>query len=373
MPELRYFSHSRCDTDESCRRHRYLSSEWGGTGLSPTNAGWDLVYGNLIHSHLDGLAKTGGIDYIAARMECYKAAVDAGIGMLIARDWSAMAEGHLRGFVKNVWPRWMKEYDIVEAEKMRSWDALTADPWYGADSSVQQVFRFRYRQDILLRNKFNGQLTYIDYKTTSSDDSKWVASWSKHPQLHSSAYAMAQNGINIDQMLVQGLYKGWKDKKTGGPTSIFCKGWVNRQFSMMPEYSYTYQRSKGWEAFSTADEFDDLSEWVANMPADILLKQFPCTGPIMPRMDIGKEWFAQQLIREVEVAEAASKLQSAQSQDEVDQILRRYFKQNLTKCQPSFGYECEMKNICWVPSVGADPLASGEFKRREQIFEDGVE
>ncbi len=228
----------------------------------------------------------------------------------------------------------MKEYDIVEAEKMRSWDALTADPWYGADSSVQQIFRFRYRQDILLRSKFNEQLTYIDYKTTSSDDSKWVASWSKHPQLHSSAYAMAQNNINIDQMLVQGLYKGWKDKKTGGPTSIFCKGWVNRQFSMM---------------------------------------QFPCTGPIMPRMDIGKEWFMQQLIREVEVAEAASKLQSAQSQDEVDQILRRYFKQNLTKCQPAWGYECEMKNICWVPSVGADPLASGEFKRREQIFEDGVE
>jgi hypothetical protein len=293
----------------------------------------------------------------------------------LARDWSALAEGHLRGFVKAVWPRWMAEYEVVESEKLRSWDTVEPEihGWGPGYPTPATTYRFRFRQDILLRSKFNGEVVYIDYKTTSDDSPKWIAHWAKSPQLHSSAYALKQLGISVDQMLVQGFNKGWKDKKTGAPGSIFVKGWVNRQFSMMPEYSYTYQRSKGWEAFSVAEEFDDLGDWVANMPSEIIIAQFPQTGPIMPRDDIAQTWFRQQLIREAEVAEAVRNLQQASSDGEVTSILDRAFRQDFNKCQPSFGYECSFKNLCWVPSVGADPLASGEYKRRLPVFEDGAE
>jgi hypothetical protein len=366
MSTTRYFSHSRCETDETCRRARYLGSEWGGTGLSAVGQGWELTYGNLIHKHLKDLALSSSIDYIAARLECYKAAIDSGLSVQLAHDWSAMAEGHLRGFVKAVWPAWMAEYTVVEAEQLRSWDA-----WSGLTDGQPRTYRYRFIQDLLLKNKFNGSIRYVDYKTTSNDDAKWIASWAKSTQLHGSAHALKQLGIEVDDMLVCGLYKGWKDKKTGGPGSIFCKGWVNRAYSMMPEYSYTYQRGKGWEAFSVASEFDDLSEWVANMPLDILSAQFPLTGPIPPRDDIAETWFRQQLIREAEVAAAVHDLQFVKHEAEVTSIMDTAFRQNFSKCQPAWGYGCQFDSICWVPAVGADPIGSGQFIRREQRFEDG--
>lgn len=78
-------------------------------------------------------------------------------------------------------------------------------------------------------------------------------------------------------------------------------------------------------------------------------------------------------MREAEVAEAMHELGQAEDEPQVQLTLDKHFKQNFTKCQPAFGYECPMKDICWVPTVGADPLGSNLFKRREAQFEDGAE
>lgn len=368
MAEVRYFSYSRASKDSSCNRARYLGSEWGGTGLSPIFGGWDAEYGNIIHKWINILAIEGKINYSVARTDIETRAKEFGIALFLAQDWGAMGEGHLRGFVKCVWPHWIADYEILEAEKMRSWNIGTDNLYDG------NIYRFRYRQDILFRNKHDGTIVYVDWKTTSDDSPRWIASWAKSAQLHSSAFALRECGITIDYMVIQGIYKGWKDKKTGGPGSIFAKGWVNREYSMSPQYSYKYERSKGWEPFSPASEFEDgLGEWVANMPEPILTAQFPRTAPIPPRFDIGAKWFAQQLYREVEVAEAVQKLHLVKSTEEMTQILDEHFQQDFDKCQPARGFDCEFAPICWIPSVNEDPLGSGQFKRREQVFEDGTE
>lgn len=341
---LRYFSYSRAAKDEHCERALYYHSEWGGTGLEAVSTGWDLVFGNFQHKYLNQLALNGSIDYTLVRKEVYDEALKAGLGPFLAQDYTAVAEGQLRAFTRYIWPRWLHDYSIRETEAMRQWE-------------VSAGYVFRFRQDILLQSKVDGHLMYPDYKTTSSNSPQWIASWAKSVQLHSSMYAMRKGyGIEINRAVVPGFYKGYKDKKDGSLRSVYAYGYVNREYPMNPQYSYEYTRSRGWEKFSTFDEFPDLSQWVANMPEHIIAEQFPTTGPIFPRNDIAEKYFKQQMIRQGEIAEAVVLLQSSTSVAEVNDILDKYFRQDFSNCEPAYGYPCEFRNICWIPWVEADPI-----------------
>lgn len=350
MSELRYFSHSRVESDEICRRKRYLSREFGGTGLVPITSGWDLVFGNIQHQYLDKLAKEGKIDFNAARTQIYDEAIKV-YDSIKSRDWAAISEGQLRGFVQSIWPIWMKEYDVYDSER---WIEYEAEPGYV----------FRARQDLLLKSKYDGHLSYREYKTTSSNSVDWIASWAKSVQLHTSMFVLREaQGIQVRDSVVQGLYKGYKDKKNNLQRSPFSQGWCNKQYSMIPDYKYEYTRAKGWEGFSTYEEFPSLDGWVAEMPHEILTLQYPSTGPIYPRDDIAKKFFRQQLIREHEVAEAAVLLQKAVTVESIEAILDKYYRQNFSKCEPAWGYKCEFTPICWIPWIEEDPLGSGQFMR----------
>lgn len=324
----------------------------------PIRAGWPLVHGNIVHTALEEFAKSGHCDLKSVQQKVKEQAALSGFDVIGQRDWAALVTGQLLGFMKCVWPALMAEYEVVDTEKWIEYDCPGG-------------FRFRARQDLLLRNKFDNHLAYIDYKNTSSNQPQWIKSWAKSVQLHSSMYAMRKSmEIDIQRAIVIGLYKGYNDKKNNIQRSVFNYGYVNREFQMSPEYSYEYKRSRGWEMFSTIDEFDgDLSNWVDGMATPLLTEQFPMTGPIFPRDDIAEKWFRQQLIREAEVADAMQLLQTATDIETIQRVLDKYFRQNFSHCDPSYGYSCEFKELCWQPWVEADPLGSGLFKRHEYEFE----
>lgn len=317
----------------------------------PLEKAWPAEHGTIVHEALDQLAKTGQIDFPTVRKKTQEKAAECGLDIINQRDWAAIVEGQLRGFLIEVWPHLMAEYEILDSER---WVVLDFGNGY----------RFRCRQDLLLRNRFDGHVCYVDYKNTSSTKAQWIKSWSKSVQLHSSMYAIEKaQGIKVERALVIGLFKGYKDEKKNNQRSIFSYAWVNREFQMSPQYSYEYQRSRGWELFSVADEFEDLDGWVGRMPHEILTDQYPQTAPIMYREDIAAEWFAQQLIREEEVATATQLLREAQSVEEINNVLRKYYKQNFSHCDPPYGFSCDYQPYCWIPHVAADPLSSGYFER----------
>lgn len=348
---LRLLSHSRVSNDFECERKLYLSREWGGTGLIPVEVSWDLVFGNIVHKHLESLGKTGSIDYLGARnqilaeaQKIYKVAHPA------PGYWAALGEGLLRAFVVGVWPHWMSEYEIEEAE---SW----------LEYEIAPGVIFRARRDLLLRSKIDSHLSYREFKTTSSHSPEWIASWSKSTQLHTGMYIeRVKGGRVIRDGVVQGLYKGWKDKKIGANLSAINRGWVSRQYSLLPEYSYE-RKYKGWEMFSPFEEFPDMSGWVESMPIETLSEQLPRTAPIFPRDDIAQKYFKQQVYRQAEIAEADVLLQKSTSLSEIDDILSKYYRQNFSKCEPAWGYDCEFRYLCWQPWVEADPLASKLYVR----------
>lgn len=358
---LRLYSYTRCASDDECQRKRYLAREWGGTGLQLLRDAWPLVHGNIVHKALEDFVKQGSIDYKAVASITRKEALDAGFDIIEARDWGAVVAGQLWGFVNHVWPYLMAEYEVIEAEK-----------WITMDSLIDDVtYRFRARQDLLLRNRFDGHLLYVDYKNTSSTKPRWIAAWNKSAQLHSSMHAIQQTtDFKVERALVIGLYKGYRDDKLKTQRSIFSYGWVNREYSMTPAYHYEYQRSRGWELFPVADEFEDPAEWFSKMPQEILAAQFLQTAPIFYRKDIAEEYFAQQLIREAHVAHAESLLQEATTVEQINEILRTYYKQNFSHCTPAYGFDCPFNELCWIESVKADPLGSGLFKRYESDIEE---
>lgn len=356
---LRKFSYTRSSADEECQRKLYLSREWGDTGLSPIKEGWNLVYGNIIHKALEEFAKSGKMDLQWAIKEVQTQAPKAGYDATSTQDWCMLAVGHLMGFEQVVWPGLMNEYEIVSTEKWIEYEA-------------KKGFLFRARQDLLLRNRFDGHLCYVDYKTTSSTKPQWIKSWNKSVQLHSSMYAMQKTTpYKVERAVVIGFYKGWKDDKKNIPCrSPLTYGYVNREFQMNPQYSYEYKAGKAWELMQVYSEFEgDPAPWIQKMPHPTLTEQFPMTGPIFARDDIAETWFRQQLIREQEISDAIVKLKSSTSLEEIQNILDTHFRQNFGKCDPSFGYGCEFEPYCWIPHVSADPLNSGYFKRHEYDFE----
>jgi hypothetical protein len=348
---IRMYSHSRCATDDNCQRERFLSREWGGTGLQPLgSSAWNLEYGTLIHSGMEDLALKGSIDYMKYRAEALGLAQRCGFDLIQARQWAAIAEGQLRGVVRSIWPGLMAEYEVAGGELWVNYDRPNG-------------MRFRARQDLLLKSRYDGHYCMVDYKTTSSNKPRWVKSWNKSIQMHSSIHALRKCcDVPIDRCIVIGFYKGYENERTKEQQSVFSTGYVNRQFAMVPTYSYEFQRSRGWEKFSTFDEFPNMEEWVAKMPEEHLSSQFIQTAPIPYREDIATEWFIQQDIREEEVDAACKALAAAESNDEVNDILRRHFKQNFSKCEPGWGYDCQFKDVCWIKHVSEDPLGSGRFQ-----------
>ncbi len=355
---LRLLSYTRSSKDQGCERAGYWSREWGGTGLVPTTSTWDLVYGNLLHKYLNLLAVNGSIDFQAVRDGIYAEALKAFGDINHAKDWATQAEGHMRAFVETVWPMWMKEYDVLEPE---AWVEYTIEPG----------FVFRARRDLLLVSKFDKHISYREYKSTSTNRPEFFASFDKDVQLHSGmVLEKYANGREIRDGVVQTFYKGYKDKKLKTQRHAFSQGYVNREYSLVPDYSYTYQRSKGWELLRTYDEFSDLSVWIAGMRnkhPEILSEQLGRTGPIFPREDITKAYFKQRLLRAKEISEGVELLQKALTVDEINDILDKYFPQNFEKCDPKYGgFKCEFSNLCWIKWQGADPLGSGQYERYDE-------
>lgn len=361
---LSLLSYTRCSKDDGCNRAGYYSREWGGTGLVPVTSAWDLVYGNIIHKWLAKLAENGSVPYLDVRKNVFEEAAKV-FTPEQAKAWAAQAEGHMRAFCETVWPLWMKEYEVYSPE---AW----------IEYEIAPKVMYRARRDLLLKSRFDGHISYREYKTSGTDKPEFFQSFEKDVQLHTGMllekYA---NGIEIRDGIVQTFYKGYRDKKLKIQRQAFAQGYVNREYSMLPEYSAKYQRAKGWELFNTYDEFPDLSVWITylrNKAPEIISEQLGRTGPIFPREDIVQKYFKQRVHRAREISEGVELLQKCLTVEEIHDVLDKYFPQNFDKCQPKYGgINCEFREICWTPWIEADPLGSGLFERYDPEKESKVE
>lgn len=215
---------SRSVTDWTCGRKRYLNYELDGFGIVPEDEPKELAMGSILHTSLAAIAEgqlAGDIDIDSiastAKQGVLKHFLDPHSASvmpsrsdkeeLYAKEQSTLVEGLIRGFYKYQWPQLMAMYPkilAIEQEMPYTYETLL----------------YMSKPDLVAATP-EGQVAYIEYKSTSSKKPEWINSWNSAIQLHSTTRAIESHlGERIDHVVVQGLYKGYE--AYGKQSSPFC-------------------------------------------------------------------------------------------------------------------------------------------------------
>lgn len=333
------FDRSRVTTDWKCRRRRFLNYEADGIGLQPPNAAYELYFGTLVHDALAAIAQMhqleSGVDIdaivAAGTTQLHTDLMEGRVGEeaeVYANEQCALFEGMIRGFYRLKWPDLLSTYPTIVT----------------VEQEVVTPYNFMVKPDLILQDP-NGMLVYVEYKTTGSNNEKWVESWQLNPQLHSYMKAIRDaTGLEIAAALVIGLYKGYV--RAGRQTSPFCyaHGKQGQPPFFEPELLYTYKA--GYRKIPTWELEGGLKKWVDEMPLDILSEQIIGVPPIYYNAEIGEAFFRQALVREKEIALTNQLLQIATDWQSRQAIMDATFPQNFEACTPSFGSPCPFRDIC---------------------------
>jgi hypothetical protein len=382
------FDRTRAEHDWACQRYRYYGFEFGGRGIAPTTGGFDAQLGTLLHRATETFAKTFGeqrdiLGEVAPQIgsDARQLAHDFDFNAQRVQEWGALAEGIIRGFYRHVWTRFMRDYEIV---------AIEPECELPIDSPGNKII-FMSRPDLILRDRRTGAYVYADWKSTSWNNEKWINSWSKKIQLHSGMRAATKTlGVHVEYAIIVGLYKGFE--KYDRRNSVFTYGFVHegQPGILDDQFSYEYMRAKGWQRFGLTQ--GTIANWVENMPEATLAAQFPETPLIPIRDDLVDKFVQQRGIREADIRNARETMKEIAELDDgvsdedklrlIDIEMNSCFSQNFDRCEPAWGYPCNMRDLCWQSAIRADPLGSGMFQwrdphhaaeRKQMGFEEGVE
>lgn len=354
--ELRLYDRSRVTTDWQCPRKRYLQYEFEGKGIVSGNTQLELYMGSALHDGLAVIALTSknGVDIDAIAVAAHKQMLD---GLMsnsygevedfdYAEEQATLVEGLLRGFHKHVWPSLMEQYPTILhiEEEMR----------YDHDGLV-----FMSKPDLVVADRDNN-VCYIEYKSTSSKKEGWTNSWATAVQLHSTIKAIeATFGEKVQQVLVQGLYKGFESY--GKQSSPFCYSYQRKGTPPFSKDETSYEYKAGFKRYPTWEMAGGVKKWVEEMPSQVLGDQFPQVPPIFPNEDLVNAFFEQRKWREREIELATDILSGGIDEEAKRNVLDVSFPQRFDQCNPYFGKGCMYKRICHGGVV--DPLNEGFIYR----------
>jgi hypothetical protein len=352
ISELKLYDRSRVTTDWTCPRKRFWNYEYNGRGIVSSNTSLDLFMGICLHDGLAGIARGFDIEELApvAKKQMFDALTEHSTGVMEEIDYAAeqstLLEGMLRGFHKQVWPRIQTQFPIILCieEEMR----------YDHDGLV-----FMSKPDLVVGDN-DGNVAYVEYKSTSSKSEGWVNGWSTAVQLHSTIKAIkATKDIDVNQVIVQGLYKGFTSY--GKQSSPFCYGYFRKGQPPFTEDQLEYSYKAGFKRTPTWEMDGGVKGWIEGMPESVLSEQFPQVPPIFINDDMVNNFFKQRGFRENEIQLALGILESTEDPDAFKNVLDVAFPQKFDSCSSYYGRECEFKRICF--GNVDDPLTSGWEER----------
>lgn len=346
------YDRSRVTTDWNCGKKRYWGYEYEGKGVSADALALELFLGTTFHDAAAVIATLQmrgekiDIDLIAdtAQQQVYQTLMGAWDGIdqpkWIEFCWEqgALLEGLIRAFYRDVWPALMTDYKVVAVEKefvYRHNENGLPDP--------DGMFQFMVKPDLLLEDH-DGNVVYFEYKTTSSKKDQWVNSWNTAIQLHSTCRAVAQAGINIVGVVVQGVYKGYESY--GKQSSPFCYGYARSANPPFVAGQVRYDYAAGFKRAPVWQMEGGVKKWVSDMPSELIGEQFPRTPVIFPKDDLVDKFFKQRAYREFEINKMGTIAPDI------------VFQQNFAECTPAWGKPCSFRRLCHgQPDV--NPLEKG--------------
>jgi hypothetical protein len=340
-------------TDWNCARKRFLQYEYDGKGIVSGNTHLELFMGSALHEGLAAIARDEyseekiGIDNIATTAhdvmtQSLLANTNGEVEEVdFAQEQATLVEGLLRGFYKHVWFNLMHQYpNILHIEEEMK---------YEHDGLV-----FMSKPDLIVADR-DGNAIYVEYKSTSSKKEGWVNSWATAVQLHSTIRAIkATTGLDIQQVLVQGLYKGFESY--GKQSSPFCYAYKRAGTPPFSHDEIQYAYKAGFKRYPVWEMAGGAKSWVEGMPPQILGEQFPQAPPIFVKDDLINAFFEQRKFREMEIQLAMQMMEHADEESKAG-ILNVAFPQKFSECHSYFNKTCEFLKICH--GHVEDPLKEG--------------
>ncbi len=358
---IKLYSKSSIERDWKCPRSYYWAYEHDGKGIQEQSKGLALHLGTALHDGLAVIAakwkETGQVDidviaqaaYEQTFGPLYEAAladpkIEPSEKHVFASEQACLVEGLLRGFVKHVWPRLMRDYDIFAVE-----EAMV----YKHGSIGMMV-----KPDLILKDKLTGDLWYFEYKSTSSKQDSWISSWATNIQLHSCVRAIQQDypDESIGGVIIQGLYKGYISY--GRQNSPFCYGYIKNGQPPFTKDQIAYEYRSGWKKIPVWEMEGGVKAWVNAMPDEILANQFPQTPPIFVNDDLIDAFFRQQEARQENIIGFS---EGKWIHEDREHLMDSVFPQRFDQCSPSYGFECPYRRLCHGSNI--DPIEAGYVYR----------
>ena len=315
---MRFTDRSRTELDWTCPRARYWAYEFQGKGLVPLETPKELAFG-LAMAEQTANIKQGK----AWNLESFQ-----GLERLVAKAL-------LIGYEKIVWPRWLRDFDLVSIEEEQP-------------KQLADWLTYNSRPDTIMRRKSDGSLWYgPEDKTTAWVDS--LLDYPKNIQLHATGLCIEHNREEkLAGALVQGLYKGFeKEGKLYHPLVFaYCKEGIP---GVVPD-QWNAKWTRNWERRCT-DEFEPggMEGWILKQPEEVIAECFPMSPPTMLRRDLAEKYLKQVLHRE-----AAVRTFHEQEGREMDVTFPQHFNQcdGFSKGRKP----CQYRELCWNPTAARFPL-----------------
>lgn len=211
--------------------------------------------------------------------------------------------------------------------------------------------------DRVLRHRRDGYVVYKEFKSTITAQKKWLDSWSYAIQLHLGMKALEEElkeKVRFAQII--GLMKGSEGYGDNPHLSHpYVWAWYNASTKKWTS-EYSQARSAQWEKMPVWEFDGGIVQWVIQCGEDTARSQFPHTGPVFLNDHMLNQWIEERTTREMLIADARGH----------DGTLwdMGVFPHSLKNCRPAFGDACDYQLACWNATVGANPLASGEYIKR---------
>jgi hypothetical protein len=317
-------------TDDDCGMKWFLSQRAGEEkgGLVPKQESAALAAGRDVHEDLAWVGESPDISTDALRerlvsiIESSTASTQAQMEILYRRlGWMVAFGLYIEPKIRELYDHVSIEKEIV-LDRTPLWVAVTPDR--------------------ILRSKGKGRyLVYREYKSTISASQKWLQSWKRAIQIHSSMAAVGEEmGEPVRFTQVMGLMKGYMSKGEGAPRLMhpYAWGYFN---ATSGEWTHDYDKARS-------------SQWVP-MP----VWEYP--GGVVEfflNKDILDGFIARRSDREATIAAGIER-----ARDDFD-FRRKLFPQMTHRCEPPFGDACPYLPLCWNATWVRYPDRHPDFTAR---------
>jgi hypothetical protein len=335
-----YLDRSGAELDDRCGQAFYWNRMANGKGIVPNLDALALRVGGEIHEDAAVVAEMP--DLRPEDCERYTKAIFDKLPFdcpQAEREVAYRRAGWFTALVLYNEPKLRGIYDTIHTESEL---ILDRDPLWMAVTP-----------DRVLKHRVGGYHVYRELKSTISSSSKWLRSWHRRAQLHTSMAALKEEGINVEFAQIMGLMKG--DYREGQLRHPYVYAYYNTQTH---EWTPEYRRGGNWILAPIWEYPGGIVEWVQRCGEDVALAQFPHTEPIFLDMGLVEDFVKRRTHR-------AQTIAAWQGRGSPADDMVWLFERRTQNCIPAFGDPCPYNPICWNPSWQHNPQDHPDFKPRD--------